>query len=86
MIGILGTVLKLVAKPLTAAVAAIPKGNATGVGGLIGAAGVLGAVVAPHVVTDQNVVAIIEAIAKVVLAIGSVIASMGAMRHEVLTK
>lgn len=83
MIGIvrsLGSVIKLVAGPALKLVNKLPAGTMTGTGGVVGAVGIATGLISPHVVTDANIVAIINAAAGVLTALGTVIASFGAQR------
>lgn len=86
MLGIVGTVLKFALKPLVGLATKVPNGKLTGLGGVIGVAGgVLHAVTGSQVVTAENIVAIINAFANVLVALGTVIASFGAWRAHAPT-
>ena len=81
-LSLIGSALKLVAKPLSKVLMALPKGTTTGTGGIISAVGLVTGAVAPHILTDVNLVPALEAVAHIITAIGGVVASFGLGRHE----
>lgn len=83
MLGILkiaGTVGKFVLGPLVGLANKAPAGTLTGIGAVAAAAGAATAALNPHVVTNQNIVEIINAVAGVVTAVGTIIVGLGAQR------
>lgn len=83
MLGILkvvGSAAKLVIGPLVGLANKAPQGTLTGIGTVATAAGVGLAALNPHVVTNQNIVEILNAVAGIITALGTVVAGIGAHR------
>lgn len=80
IVNVVGTALKFVLKPALKLANKVPEGKLTGLGGLIGATGVALGISSGHIVTDQNIVAILKAVAEIVTALGTVVAAFGAQR------
>lgn len=79
----IGDAVKLIGKPLSKVLHLLPKGTASGVGGVVGALGAAG-LAADHYqwFTDPNLAGNLRAVAEVLTALGTVIASFGLGRHE----
>lgn len=73
----LGDIVKKLLKPLAPFLAKVAKGKLTGIGVITGLAGAATTLVAPHVVTDQNIVAILHEIGLILTGIGTIISSFG---------
>jgi len=63
----------------------IPKGKATLSGAITAAVGLVSGAAAPHIITDQNIVAVLQAVAEIVVALGGVVAAFGGTRKVVYT-
>lgn len=87
MIGIFGNIIKTVLGPLgRTVISLIPKGKTTGTGGILAAVGTVGVALTggPHipVITSGNIVEIINAIAALIVALGTFVTAFGIGRHE----
>ena len=86
LIGSLGSILKIVASPVSKILHRIPDGKATGTGATVVAAGVAGYVASNAIITDANILAVLDKVAMIVTALGTVVAAWGDGRAKGRTK
>lgn len=81
MFGIIGNLVKTVLGPLTPILGTFLKGKLTGAGVVTTITGLATGLIAPHIVTDQNLVPLFHEIGYIITAIGGVVASFGHGRY-----
>ena len=80
IVRLIGTGIKLIVNPLVKVANRAPDGTLTGIGGVIAAGGIALGAASGHIVTSENIVPIIRAVADVIVALGTVVAAFGAQR------
>lgn len=80
-LGFIGNLVKTILAPLTPILGTFLKGKLTGAGVVTTITGLATGFIAPHIVTDQNLVPLLHEIGYIITALGGFVASFGHGRH-----